>query len=154
MWLCMRMSMHACARWLHLKDGPLGTLSVCICQSVSAHFFMFLWVCGGQRFSVVLFWFSDMSRLPCSLSIWWLMMFAELWQGADMKHGRAPSKKPQLNLSCPCPGCLGYMQVAKWDSPGEGVKSHVWFLLQAPIEDFTPFYLGTQASIAIATEHS
>lgn len=79
---------------------------------------MFLWVCGGQRFAIVLFWFSDMSRLPCSSSRWWLMMFAELWRGADMKHSRASSQKPQLNLSCPCPGCLGYVQVVKWDSPG------------------------------------
>lgn len=98
---------------VHFKDGPFGRPSRCICQFVSCHNPPFCVCVQGSVSLLFCFWLSDTSRLPCTSSKWWLMTFAELWQGADVSRGRAFSPNVQLNPTCPCPGCLGYMQVVK-----------------------------------------
>lgn len=112
-----------CATWLHFKDGPLGRPSLRTCQFVSSlisPFCVSLWRVAFSLF--VLFWFSDMSRLPGSLSKWWLMMFAELWRGADMKHGRASTQEPQLNPSLSLPRLPWLHAGSKVQQPKRGCE--------------------------------
>lgn len=99
-----------------LKDGTLGKQSLSMFDrsaSVSSHL---LCCCESVLGSNSPFWFCNMSTLPYSSSRWWLMMFADLWRGADRKNGKASLQKIQLNLSCPCLRCLGYDEVVKWSS--------------------------------------
>lgn len=117
-WLCV----YVC----HFKDGPLGRPSLRTCQFVSsliAPFCVSLWR-AAFRF---LLCFDSVTWADCQAVYlnddWWCLLNygkAQTWSMAGPLR-----RNPSWTWVCPCPGCLGYLQVVKCDSPREGVKSRV-----------------------------
>lgn len=102
MWLCMRMSMHACARWLHLKDGPLWQ-TIClylpVCLRSFLHVSVSLWRAALLRCFVLIQWHEQTAVQFIYMMIddvCWIMARSrhEAWQGAFQE---TPTE-PELSL--------------------------------------------------------
>lgn len=87
------------------------------------------WFCKSVEGNVsLLFYFDTETWAHCHLD----ELHAHLdddWQ-CLLKYGKPQSRSMagpprqnfQLNLSCPWPGCLGYLQVVKWQGPKRGCE--------------------------------
>lgn len=104
-----------------LADHLYAPASLCL-----PLFLRFVWVCGGRRFRF-LFCFDSVTWADCQAVYlnddWWCLLNygeAQTWSMAGPLR-----RNPSWTWVCPCPGCLGYTQVVKCNSPREGVKSRV-----------------------------